>query len=171
MSKSKRGFSSIVDDNSHILILGSMPGEESLRLLQYYAHPRNTFWRIIGSLFSFDYHISYENRVKELKKNNVAVWDVMKKCQREGSLDSNIKNDTIEENDFVQFFSKYLNIKYVFFNGSKAEQEFNRRVLPKLQNREKFHFEKLPSTSPAMAMLNFDQKLKHWEKIKKVLSE
>lgn len=167
----KKSFLPIANSNAKVLILGSMPGEESLRLQQYYAHPRNLFWPIMGSLLAFDFHIPYYNRVNELKKNNIALWDVMKKCEREGSLDSKIKNDTIEENNFNSFFNKHPKIKYVFFNGSKAEQEFNKRVLPHLQNREKYLFKKLPSTSPAMAMLSFEQKLEHWCVIKKVLSE
>lgn len=171
MSISKKGFPPVSQSNALVLILGSMPGEESLRLQQYYAHPRNSFWKIMGSLFNFDYKSSYQNRCNALMENKVALWDVMEECEREGSLDSSIKNHTIEENDFKTFFTNHSDIKYVFFNGSKAEQEFKKRVSPKLNMSIKLQFQKLPSTSPAMAMLNFDEKLFAWREIIKVLPE
>lgn len=170
MSK-KKGFPPIVDKNAVVLILGSMPGEESLRLQQYYAHPRNLFWKIIGELFKFDYELPYNERVDKLIQNRITLWDVMRECEREGSLDSSIRNHSIAENDFISFFSEYANIKYIFFNGSKAEQEFKKRVLSNIKDKHKLILEKLPSTSPAMAMMNFEEKLKLWKKIKKVLSE
>lgn len=171
MSKNKRGFPPVSDKNAIVLILGSMPGEESLRQQQYYAHPRNTFWKILGNLFNFNSDMPYTDRKKELIKNRIALWDVMKECERDGSLDSSIKNHTIEENDFETFFKKHPNIRYIYFNGSKAELEFKKRVKLKLNNLDNFTFEKLPSTSPAMAMMNFEKKLDVWSVIKKVLFE
>lgn len=168
MKNKKEGFPPIADDRSTILILGSMPSEESLRKQEYYGHPRNGFWKIMGSLFGFDHVGSYKDRVNNLKNNNVALWDVMHTCERQGSLDSSIIDSTIAENDFETFFRDHPHINHVFFNGAKAEKEYLKRVLPELSIEEtRMTYTRLPSTSPAMASLSFDEKLLEWSIIKR----
>jgi len=163
----KQGFPPIAGDQATILILGSMPGEESLRKNEYYAHSRNAFWRIMASLFEFGHDASYEERVRALTKNKIALWDVVQACERQGSLDSAIDNTTIVENDFVSFYRSHPGIKHVFFNGAKAESEYIKRVLPGLSGQaEAIEYSRLPSTSPAMAQLSFDEKLLEWSGIK-----
>lgn len=157
------GFPPIAKPNATILVLGSMPGQKSLEENQYYAHPRNSFWPIICELFNSDKNLSYEQRKQLLYDNKIALWDVLKSCYREGSLDSDIDPSTIEANDFKSFFMKHPKIKNVFFNGAKAEQLFKKEVLNSLNNLKYY---KLPSTSPAHAAVTKDQKLLEWKIIK-----
>jgi TDG/mug DNA glycosylase family protein len=169
MKNVKKGFPPIANKWAEVLILGSMPGEESLRKNEYYANPRNIFWRIMAALFGFGQDTSYEERIRILKKNEIALWDVMKSCERRGSLDSAIKDSAIIENDFVSFYRSHPKIRYVFFNGAKSEREYKKRVLQKLSNKGKeIICYRLPSTSPAMARLSFDEKLIEWSKIKRI---
>lgn len=168
MKNVKEGFPPIADEWATILILGTMPGEESLRKNEYYANSRNTFWKIMASLFKYDLVTSYEERIRTLTKHKIALWDVMQACERQGSLDSAIDNRTIVENDFVSFYRSHPNIRHVFFNGAKAESEYLKRVLPRLSDEAKgLEYSRLPSTSPAMAQLSFDEKLLEWSSIKR----
>lgn len=164
----KTGFPPISDEFATILIIGSMPGEDSIAKNEYYAHPRNSFWRIISKLFGFEYEASYESRKMNLVKHNIALWDVIQACERQGSLDLSIDNSTIETNDFVSFFQAHSNIQYVNFNGMKAEKEYRKRVIPVLPNETKrIEYTTLPSTSPAMARLSFSEKLLKWRIVEK----
>lgn len=156
-------FAPLIDDECQILILGSMPGVKSLEMQQYYAHPRNYFWKILYKLFDAAYEEDYKKRTVFLKTHHIALWDVLKSCEREGSLDTDIKNEEI--NDFDWFFECYPNIKGVFFNGTKAYETFRKKVGFKYEG---VTFKKLPSTSPAHA-LKFDDKLKSWQIICKML--
>jgi len=166
VKKMKKGFPPIAEKTAIILILGTMPGEESLRKNEYYANPRNSFWRIMASLFGFSPSVNYVEKTRILLENGIALWDVMKSCEREGSLDSRIKKDTIIENDFFSFFSRHPDIISIFFNGHRAEQEYCKRVLPKLsETKHKIMHDRLPSTSPAMARLSLDDKILEWSRI------
>jgi len=136
-----------------------MPGDASLRAEEYYAHPRNHFWRLMGTLIGFDPGLPYAERVQALKSAGVALWDVLHSCTREGSLDANIDHATL--NDFRTFFAQHKNIAHVFFNGSAAEQLYRREVLPVL-NRPQIEYQRLPSTSPANASYSFERKLDAW---------
>jgi len=158
------GFSAIEDCNAKVLILGSMPSVQSLKDQQYYAHPRNAFWPIMSELFNIDKNSVYEQRCNILIRNHIAVWDAIKACQRQGSLDQNIDATSMIANDFNLFFQHHVEIKHLFFNGTKAEQVFNRHVLPSL-NEQHTHITRLrlPSTSPAHAAMTFEQKLTVWQ--------
>ncbi len=158
----KTSFPPIVDKNARVLILGSMPGEESLRKQQYYAHPRNAFWYIMEKLFNIDSMVDYQKKTQILTNNYIALWDVLRLCERKGSLDSSICNDSIIANDFRTFFLEQQNINNVYFNGSKAEQEFEKRVLPTLSGIKQMKYMRLPSTSPAMARLTKEEKFTKW---------
>jgi hypoxanthine-DNA glycosylase len=140
-----------------------MPSIKSLQAHQYYAHPRNSFWFIMSALFADNRVLDYEDKKALLLNNRIALWDVLKACQRKGSLDSSIKNSTTEANNFNRFLSAHKSIKAVYFNGARAEQEYRKHVLPTLD--EKFStikYTRLPSTSPAMASLSREQKLQQW---------
>ena len=157
------GFPPIADRKAVVLVLGSMPSTRSLEDRQYYAHPRNDFWHIMISLLSGVHNLEYEQRKALLLQNRIALWDVLNTCQRKGSLDSSIRNETVVVNDFGSFYSEHPKIRSVFFNGARAQQEYNKRVLPALD--QKFcgiSYMRLPSTSPAMASLSREQKLKAW---------
>jgi hypoxanthine-DNA glycosylase len=162
-----QSFPPIVSPQSKLLILGSMPGEASLKAGQYYAHPRNAFWHIMGELFGAGPSLPYQERVATLQSIGVALWDSLQACIRPGSLDASIKEEVA--NDFPALFAKYPNITHVFFNGSKAERSFLRHTTPTLS--EYHHvFARLPSTSPAHAAMRLEAKVQAWSVVKKVLS-
>jgi hypoxanthine-DNA glycosylase len=157
-------FPPIANESAQILILGSMPGILSLKANQYYAHPRNAFWRIMASIYGFDAESPYEDRVKKLTASGVALWDVLRTCVRAGSLDSAIKNSSQITNDFKLFFEQHPNIKLVAFNGEKAEKSFNTLCLKQLQtdlNISSISFVRLPSSSPAHTV-HLDHKIAAW---------
>lgn len=157
-----RSFPPVADEHARILILGSMPGAESLRAGQYYAHPRNAFWPIMGYLVGAAPALPYEERTLKLEQAGVALWDVLASCTRRGSLDSSIDPASIHPNEFADFFEAHPLIERVFFNGSMAEQSFRKHVLPDLHHLP-VRYLRLPSTSPANASLRFEQKLKIWK--------
>ncbi|MES0372320.1 MAG: DNA-deoxyinosine glycosylase [Mariprofundaceae bacterium] len=162
-----RSFNYVADAQARVLILGSMPGMESLSQQQYYAHPRNRFWNFMHAIFGIDRALPYPERLLKLKRCHVALWDAAHQCERSGSLDSNIKSESIIANDFSSFFASHPAIKVVFFNGQKAAQIYRKLVLPGLPTEPKsLPLYTLPSTSPAHAAMNRDEKLKIWLKIK-----
>ena len=166
------GFPPIAEDNAVILILGSMPSIKSLEAQQYYAHPQNSFWFIMTKLLGCADVPAYSERKKLLTRNRVALWDVLKTCRRKGSLDSSIENGTTVLNDFNTFFAGHPSIRAVFFNGSRAQQEYNRSILPSLDpGYAGIAYERLPSTSPAMASLSRDQKLEAWKRVMEYLDQ
>ena len=158
------GFEPIEDKNSQVLILGSMPGLASLAAGQYYAHAQNAFWRIISELLQCDPASPYPTRIAALKAARIALWDVLKSCTREGSLDAMIERDTQIANDFRTFFRQHRKIRHVFFNGAKAEACFTRHVSGRISTGP-IAYERLPSTSPAHASMSFERKLRAWRMI------
>lgn len=160
------GFPPIADENAQLLILGSMPSIKSLQQQQYYAHPRNAFWPIMADLFGINKEWSYQQRCQHLVVNKIAVWDALKACQRQGSLDKDIETKSMVANDFNHFLKHHPKIQSIFFNGGKAEQVFKQYVLPALDEPFKQLPQiRLPSTSPAHAAMNFQQKLVLWQQI------
>ena len=156
-------FSPIANYDASILILGSMPSVKSLEQQQYYAHPRNAFWPIMSVLFDMVHGLDYEKRCKKLMDNHLAVWDVLKACQRQGSLDQHIDAASMIINDFNLFLTQHPNITKIIFNGTKAEQVFNRHVLPTLTEQQTAIVRlRLPSTSPAHASCSLEDKLNIW---------
>jgi TDG/mug DNA glycosylase family protein len=160
------GFAPIVGASSRVLILGSMPSAASLEKQQYYGKPQNAFWRIMGELFGAGPDLRYEERTEMLARQGVAVWDVLAACERPGSLDSAIKMQTIEANDFATLLGDQPAISHIFFNGKKAEEIFRKRSLAAVARvRPDAVFTCLPSTSPAMASLRFEEKLHQWRAV------
>ena len=156
-------FGPIGNEKATVLILGSMPGAESLRKNEYYANCRNLFWRIMGHLLGAGPERTYANRLQILTDCGIAVWDVLKSCEREGSLDSAIKAESIEVNDFPAFFTDHPHITHVFFNGTKAQILYQRHVVPTLAERQGLlKYERLPSTSPAYAAMSSSEKVERW---------
>lgn len=157
-----RGFPPVANKNARILILGSIPGQKSMEQHQYYAHPANAFWKITGRLFGFDPEETYSRRQAALKKNRVALWDVVKTCRRPGSLDSAIDHKSIVFNNFSKFFKDHPQLRAVFFNGQKAEQLFRRNIFKDIKPEQPLDFYLLPSTSPANAGTRPEEKFKRW---------
>ncbi len=156
-------FAPIINKNSKILILGTMPGIKSLEEQEYYAHPRNAFWKIMFRLFQKDFSENYEDRKNLILENRLALWDTLKLCYREGSLDTNIKDE--EANEIHGLLEKYHNIHSLIFNGKNAEKYYRRYFKKRLNIR----YLTLPSTSPANATKSFDEKLAEWEVIHDLL--
>lgn len=156
-----RSFPPLAAPDARVLILGSMPGDASLKAKQYYAHPRNTFWPILGSLLDFSPTLPYAERVACLETTHIALWDVLQSCVRHGSLDSAIVDASETANDLTGFLARHPQVNGIFFNGAKAEASFKRHIVtpPALIYR------RLPSTSPAHAALSFAQKLDAWRVI------
>ena len=159
-----RGFPPVAAPDARLLVLGSMPGTASLRAGQYYAHPRNAFWRIMGDLVGAGPDLPYDVRLVRLKAAGIALWDVIDACVRPGSLDANIVAPTVCANDFAGFFAVHRNIRRICFNGGAAEANFRRYVAPGLAGLD-LQFFRLPSTSPAHAARSYADKLAAWSAV------
>jgi TDG/mug DNA glycosylase family protein len=157
----KRGFPPVAREDARLLILGSLPGEESLRQQQYYAHKSNRFWWIMGELIGASAELPYEARLERLKDSRIALWDVCAAAIRPGSLDANILPVSVEANDFPAFLAAHPAVQLICFNGSAAAALFRRKVTlgRKLPTRQ------LPSTSPAHASMRPEQKLAVWRAV------
>ncbi|MGR9106697.1 MAG: DNA-deoxyinosine glycosylase [Gammaproteobacteria bacterium] len=165
-----RSFPPLFEPGSRILILGSMPGRASLEAREYYAHPQNAFWPIIETLFKVSSPLNYRGRISLLARHRIALWDVLGTCVRNGSLDSSIKPASIVTNNFEELFQAAPNIQAVFFNGSTAQREYTKRVVPDLPDQYAgLPSYRLPSTSPAMAAMTRKQKLGHWQRVVEIL--
>lgn len=149
-------FPPIVNKNSKILILGSIPGIKSLEMQQYYAHPQNKFWKIIFEILNEEFTTNYRQRIEILEKHHIALWDVIDTCERKGSLDSEIRNE--EANKIEELLQNFPNIKAIFCNGQKS----HKNLLEILGKKFRLPIIVLPSTSPAHARLSYFDKLKLW---------
>lgn len=158
-------FPPLLGDAPRVLILGSMPGAASLRAGEYYAHRQNRFWPLMGALIGASPGLDYARRCARLTGAGIALWDVLSHCEREGSLDSAIRDDTSHPNDFAALFSRHPTIGTVLFNGAKAESSFMRLVAPLLASEPDVAAlprRRLPSTSPANASQSAEHKLAAW---------
>jgi hypoxanthine-DNA glycosylase len=155
----KFSFPPISHPSAEILILGTMAGERSLQLNQYYGHGGNHFWKIIFDLYNEAPTKDYERRKAVLVERRIALWDVLKACRREGSADSAI--DAEEPNDFGKFISLHPQIRLVAFNGKNAAAFFHQHVT----HKPDLPAVVLPSTSSANGWLTYSQKLAEWRKI------
>jgi double-stranded uracil-DNA glycosylase len=152
-------FAPIASARARTLILGTMPGAASLAAGEYYAHPRNRFWDILGTICGFHRNDPYRVRCAQLISARIAVWDVLQSCTRPGSLDGNIARDSIVVNDFAVFFAAHRGIRRVLFNGAAAEALYRRHVVAPPPALE---YVRLPSTSPANAAVAPVDKLYAW---------
>jgi hypoxanthine-DNA glycosylase len=152
----------IIDERSRALILGSMPGEESIKKQEYYANGNNHFWKIIYCIFDSEYDQAYEKRISFVLRKGIALWDVLAKCEREGSSDSKIWARVA--NDFASLFKNYPNINCVFFNGQEAFKSYKK--LAKFDFTPKVILKKLTSSSPANTRKTFQDKVGEWQVIR-----
>lgn len=160
----KSGFPPLVQADSRLLILGSMPGEKSLQEQQYYAHPRNLFWAFIAALSNNKIPVDYEAKKTLLIKSKIALWDVCDACIRTGSLDTAILNEIPNELDHL--LDQYPDIKTIAFNGQKSAALFRKYF----RKREGYTYITLPSTSPANAGIPIDKKREQWLSLDTALS-
>lgn len=160
-----RSFPPCARRGARVLILGSMPGEESLRQRQYYAFPRNAFWQIIGTVCAPDGGARadeafaarpYRERLRVLTACGFALWDVLENCERAGSLDAAIRAP--KANDIPGLLKRFPSIRRICCNGGTAGR-YLRRFFPELAPLAVI----LPSTSPAAAMYSYAEKLARWQ--------
>lgn len=153
-------FPSLSNREATVLLLGTMPGVQSLIRNQYYGHPQNNFWRLVAAVFYEEVPTDYSQKKEMLLRNKIAVWDVLQACERTGSLDSAIVKEV--PNDFTSFLDEHPNIRLIAFNGQKAAAFFKKHV----RLKREYTVVILPSTSPANAGKTFEQKLEEWKVIR-----
>ena len=153
----KKSFKPIIPSQPKILILGSLPGDLSIAINQYYGHPRNRFWKILFDLYNKEHQMEYEERINFAITNQIAIWDVAYSAFRPGSMDVDIKD--VVPNAIDELIINYPTIKKVIFNGKKAEQMFNQFF----ERKEDIEYYVLPSTSPANASYSYDKLYSIWE--------
>lgn len=152
-----KSFAAVTDENTRILVVGSMPGEASLKAGEYYAYKYNHFWPIICTLFNGgEILTSYEAKLSLLLSVRIGLWDSLKNCRRLGSLDKDIKEEKL--NNFNRLFNKRPGIKRIVFNGQAAKRFFTAHNT--LEDGREYLL--MPSTSPANASKSFEEKLALW---------
>jgi hypoxanthine-DNA glycosylase len=161
----KRSFPPIVDGRPRVLVLGTLPGEESLRRQEYYAHPRNLFWPIVFALFDAVPTPDYTKRLAFVATHRIALWDVCEAGEREASADSTIRRE--RPNAIDRLLDAHPQIRAVAFNGTGARRLHDRHFA----RRATLAYLALPSTSPAHARIDFAGKLAHWAAVREVLEE
>ena len=156
------GFAAVESANARGLILGTLPSVKSLEQDEYYAHPRNCFWWIMGELVGALPELAYEVRLARLRSSGIALWDVCKAAERAGSSDAKIQMASIEANDFRSFLSHHPQIELICFNGQPAAKLFRAKAMPMLAGTRSIPQRVLDSTSPANARLTREEKLLRW---------
>lgn len=155
----------VIDKESRVIILGTMPSKISLESKEYYANPRNQFWKIIYGIYNQAPSDDYDEKCSFLLSRKIALWDVLYSCEREGNADANIANPI--PNDFKDLFNNYPGIKAIFFNGKKAENLFNRLVKNSLDSF--FFYHRLPSSSSANTRMTLNGKIEEWKIVKQYI--
>lgn len=153
------GFAPLARADARVLVLGSLPSQRSIADNEYYAHPQNAFWRIMAELV--DAEGSYAERCAALRREKIALWDVLANSIRPGSLDADIQMSTAVVNDFEYFLAVHRGVERICFNGQKAAKIFSDRV-PQDIVESRVQLFTLPSTSPAHAAMRFEEKLELW---------
>ncbi len=148
---------------AQVLVLGSLPGVASLTAHEYYAHPRNAFWRIMAELCDFDVTLAYSRRAALLVGHGIAVWDVLAAGERPGSLDANILRRSEHANDIAALLQRHPRLALIAFNGVTAASLFARHIgRQALPAAVALRLVTLPSTSPAHAGMSYARKLASW---------
>lgn len=155
MSEILHGLAPVIGRETRLVVLGSFPGVASLRARQYYAHPRNQFWPLLAALWGVDLAgMAYHERLAEVKRRGLGIWDVYASCRREGSLDSAIE-DSIP-NDLAGLKRRAPRLEAVAHNGGESARAMA------ITRRLGVEVIRLPSTSPANASWSFERKLAAW---------
>jgi hypoxanthine-DNA glycosylase len=155
MAAVKRGFPPVVDGDTRVLILGSLPGEASLAARQYYGNPRNAFWRLMERVLDVPLvTLDYDDRLAALRANGVGLWDVIAKAERPGSLDAAIRDPAA--NDLMALIETLPRLRLVAFNGGTAAKLGGKLLSGRVPTIA------LPSSSPAHATRSFEDKARAW---------
>src|SRR5699024_2270506 len=160
MTEKLVSFEPVLPETPKALILGSMPGGVSLRKKEYDGNPRNHFWQIIYGLFNKEMDRQYEDKIAFIKNHHIALWDIIGRCYREGSLDENIVDEQPDEMNGWR--NEHPSIRLIACNGSKSYDTFRRYFKPNQAN-----VIKLPSTSPIPGRYtkSFNEKFEEWKQI------
>ena len=156
---SKTSFPPISDANTEILILGSLPGDQSLKAREYFAHPRNRFWKIIAAITNEALPRTYPEKLELLHRNRIGLWNVLNKASRKGSLDSAISDGI--PNDLPAFMAEHKKLKVVAFDGIKPETLYDRHF----SRRSDLAYFRLPGCSPANARFDLKTLCERWAEI------
>jgi hypoxanthine-DNA glycosylase len=156
-----------VGEGCRVLVLGTVPSLRSLAMRQSYAHPHNLFWPFMGELYGAGPDLPYAERIARLHAAGVGIWDVLRHCERPGSLDSSILVESEVANDIPGLLKTHPTIRAIALNGGKAEQVFLRRIAPGIDPDRLASIERmaLPSTSPANASIPRAVKLERWRSL------
>ena len=155
MSGLLQGLAPVIARHSRLVVLGSFPGEASLRAKQYYGHPRNHFWPLLSAIWGVDLvALTYAQRITEVKRRGLGLWDIYARCRREGSLDQAIED--AEFNDLASLRRRAPGLQLVAHNGGESA-----RAMKQVQALD-LPVRRLPSSSPANASWSFDRKLAAW---------
>jgi hypoxanthine-DNA glycosylase len=162
----KRCFDPVVDARTRLLVLGSLPGDKSLAVQEYYGHRQNKFWELVGQVINADLRtMAYDARLATLLDRGIGLWDVVAEAHRQGSLDSQIRQRN--NNDLLGLLERFPNIKAIAFNGGTA----GRLGVKALGLRtDQYHVLTLPSSSPAYT-LSYADKLKLWLALRPILRQ
>ncbi len=155
----KASFEPISNSETEILILGTIPGDKSLELGEYYGHPRNRFWKIISTITENEMPLAYDDKKELLLQSNIGVWDVAHNAVRPGSLDSDIRNE--QPNDLDSFIESHPKLKVIAFNGAKAQAIFDKYF----ERKSGIRYVALPSSSPANAAIGFEKICEKWQQL------
>jgi hypoxanthine-DNA glycosylase len=161
----KRSFPPISDQQARVLVLGTLPGEESLRRGEYYAHPRNLFWPIVFALFDAVPAPGYAERLAFVAAHRIALWDVCETGERDASADSSIRREC--PNPIDRLLDRHPLIRAVAFNGTGAQRLHDRHFV----RRPDIDYLALPSTSPAHARIGFAGKLARWAALREAVRD
>ena len=167
MTKKVASFPPQVADGCRLLVLGTVPSLRSLEMRQSYAHPHNLFWPFMGVLYDAGPDLPYAERIARLHAAGVGIWDVLKHCERPGSLDSSIRPESEVPNDIPGLLDAHPTIRAIALNGAKAQQVFARRIGARIRSERLTDVEilALPSTSPANASIPRAVKLERWREL------
>ena len=155
-----KGLKPEVDEKSYTLILGTIPSKKSIELKEYYANPRNQFWRIIDNIFGIDSKLPYSRRIEKLLVKGIALWDVLESCERSSSLDKDIKQPVV--NDLEAFLTKHESIKRIVFNG-RNPRKYAEGLLPIFLSKALAFSIILPSSSSANTRYSLNEKIQIWK--------
>ncbi|WP_413532379.1 DNA-deoxyinosine glycosylase [Empedobacter brevis] len=153
----KESFLPIISKQPKVLILGSLPGDLSLEVNQYYGHPRNRFWKIMFEIFNSKFSEDYQVRKQLILRNNLALWDVAHSAERKGSMDVDMKN--VAPNSIDELLKEHSTIEKIIFNGKKSEQLFWKYF----DEKSTIKYISLPSTSPANARFSYERLVEIWK--------
>ena len=149
-----------VPENAEILVLGSFPSVKSRETGFFYGHKQNRFWRVVAAVFEDEAPQTLTEKKAFLKRNRIALWDVIESCDIEGSSDASVKNVTV--NDIKGLLDKFPSVEKIFVNGKTAQKLYDKYILPTLE----ISAEALPSTSPANAAKTEAMLVSEWSKIR-----